>query len=306
MRKSAATFFACCAVVTLLLTGCGLFAALQRTEQASTGLSVVTSIFPLTCIAREIGGDRVDITTLLPAGGSAHLHEVGPSAMREAARADVLIRIAGGLDQWAGGVFRAAGEGAVRLEIGTVLGKRGREPPGGSDPHIWLDPVLVRDDILPLLVETLAGADPEGREYYEENAARFTGDLTELHEELADMLSDAAGRSFIADHAAWTHFAHRYQLEQRGVLEFTPGHECGPREAADLVDLARLERISVITTTRGHGTMLAEALAGQIDGIIVELDPLGDPASEDRNSYTSILRYNAARLARALRGAVAP
>ncbi len=304
MRRTTAALILCLALSVLLLAGCGIFSAFQAAPDEETHLLVTTTIYPLTCIAREIGGDRVTLTTLLPAGGSAHLHEVGPAMMKHAVSADLLIRIAGGLDGWAEQVFSVAREDATILEIVTVLNESGGEDLG--DPHIWLDPILVRDDIVPLLVHRFSALDPQGSAHYEDNAARFTDELTGLDRELQDMFRDITVRSFISDHAAWTHFAHRYNLEQRGVLESTPGHECSPREATELVDLARHEGVHVITTTRGHGTMLAEALAGQVDGILLDLDPLGDPDSKDRSSYAQILRYNAAKLAAALGESVYP
>ncbi len=304
MKRNTAALVLYMALSALLLAGCGIFSAFQAAPDKDERLLVATTIYPLTCIAQEIGGDRVTVTTLLPAGGSAHLHEVGPAMMQEAVSADLLIRIAGGLDEWAEQVFSTAREDAASLEIATVLAEDGGEDLG--DPHVWLDPILVRDHIVPLLVNAFSAVDPEGSVHYVNNAARFTDELTDLDRELQDMFQDVTGRSFISDHAAWTHFAHRYNLEQRGVLETTPGHECSPREATELVDLANHEGIHVITTTRGHGTMLAEALAGQIDGILLDLDPLGDPDSADRNSYAQIMRYNAAKLAAALHESVEP
>ncbi|MFO8059664.1 MAG: metal ABC transporter substrate-binding protein, partial [Bacillota bacterium] len=282
-----------------------IFAALGRSDGTATSLSVVTTIYPLTSIAREIGGERVVLTTMLPPGGSAHLHEVSASAMRKAAGADILVRVAGGLDEWAERVFNAARRDALRLEVMTQLqGGRGEE--AVVDPHIWLDPLTVRDEIVPLMAEAFAAADPDGSEYYRQNAARFGSELSELHAEMQELLRGFSGRAFMSDHTAWTHFARRYGLIQQGVLESTPGHECGPREAAKLVDMARTQGISVITTTRGHGTLLAEAVAGQIQAHLVELDPLGDPDSEDRASYADIMRYNATRLAGAMREAAGP
>lgn len=266
-------------------------------------IQVVTSIHPLSAIVREVGGDDVRVITLLPAGGSAHLHEVPPSTLSEVRDADLLMRVGGGLDDWADVAFNVSSEDSIQVRLVSRLREvsSGTEEFEWSDPHIWLDPLLVRDRIVPLVGDLLSDLRPDDSHHFRSNSEQFRSLLTELHGELERIFTDIPERAFIADHAAWSHFADRYGLQQVGVLEETPGHECGPREVAGLINTARAEGIDLVTTTKGHGTMLAEALADQIGATVLELDPIGGgPAGPQ--SYIDLLWQNAQRLAEALSG----
>ncbi len=303
LHKHRIILFILVSIPLVLLFAYGLSRRLpvDSPDQHDGTIRVVTSIHPLSCIVRAVGGDSVHVITLLSPGGSAHLHEISPSTLGEVSDADLLVRVGGGLDDWAELAFDVSSQDCIQVRLIPALRQviSGNEDTEWLDPHIWLDPLLVRDRVTPLIADFLSDLHPEESPQFRSNAHQFRSELTELHEDIQEMFADVQGRGFIADHPAWSHFAGRYGLWQVGVLEETPGHECGPREIGTLVDTARAEGISVVTTTRGHGAMLAEALADEIDAVVLELDPIGGGPSGP-GSYLELLRSNAQSLADAL------
>lgn len=288
-------------LVLLSLYGFSRRQPVHSPEQPGAAIRVATSIHPLSSIVREVGGDKVDVITLLSPGGSAHLHEIPPSTLQKVSDAELLMRMGGGLDDWAEQAFKVVSEECVLVRLIPVLRDvtSGSQDIDWSNPHIWLDPLLVSDLVVPLIADLLSDLRPGESSSFRSDADRFCSELMVLHEDLQEMFSDVQGRGFIADHPAWSHFADRYGLRQVGVLEETPGHECGPKQVSALIDTARLEGISVVTTTKGHGTIVAEVLADHVGATVLELDPIGGgPAGPQ--SYVDLLRYNAQMLAEAL------
>jgi len=272
----------------------------HETAKDSSPILVTSTIYPLTCIVEGIGGSNVETATLLPPGGSAHLHEATPDAIKKAQKSDLLLHIGGGLDEWANDIFEMS-QGVRSLEIMSAVQDMHDDQNGLSNPHVWTDPVIVKDLLVPLLEKELSRIDEANTDKYAKRAESFRGDLAELDNMISDMFSSVSGSSFIGDHPAWTKFAERYGLHEQGVIEKSPGYECSPSEMSTLIDEAEKYETNVIVTTRGHGAMLAESLADRMeDVIILELDPIGDPDDSTRDSYIDLIHYNAVRLLEAL------
>ena len=177
-------------------TGEGGFSA----EPDNRTLNVVATIFPLSDLIGELGGDRAAVSYLLPAGASPHTFEPTVEQTRLLTRADLFVYVGAGLDNWALQMAEAAGTALTVLELaeqvellsaerdplgGETPGAEGREHDHGAvDPHIWLDPLLVRDQICPRIYEALVELAPKMRLLYGE-AGCHQDMLTALDEKVA-------------------------------------------------------------------------------------------------------------------------
>jgi zinc transport system substrate-binding protein len=172
-----------------------------------------------------------------------------------------------------------------------------------GNPHVWLDPILVRDTLLPVIVEALARHHPEAEAEFRRRAAEFTDSLTVLDAEIRSLLSDARVRAFVSAHPAWLYFADRYGLEEIGALHPSPGRELGARELARLVDQARARGGAAVIAEPQLGRAGVDALARELGVRVQVADPVGGDGIEGRDDYLSLMRYNARVFARALREA---
>jgi zinc transport system substrate-binding protein len=160
--------------------------------------------------------------------------------------------------------------------------------------------------LLPRIEESLVDLIPSQKASIRTNAAAFSDSLTALDREIRESLGELEKRSFVATHAAWSYFAHRYGLEEVGVIHPKPGHEPGSREMAHLLDLAGDRGINCVFTEPQIGEAAAVALTTELDLPSCVLDPLGGPGMEGRDGYMALLRFNTAMFRRGLEGDTGP
>jgi zinc transport system substrate-binding protein len=290
-------------ILTLVLAGCG---APDRPAGERDGLTVVASLHPIAELIREVGGDRVTVRSLLPPGAHPDSYEATPRMAEALSGADLVVRVGAGLDDWLGDRGRAphlvlADGLALRGSHGHDHGDGARDGPrDAGNPHVWLDPILVRDEILPRLAEALTELAPEDGAGFTSRAAAFADSLTLLDTEIRERLASARTRAFVAAHPAWIYFAERYDLDEIGSLHPSPGRELGARELARLVTRARERGGAGVLAEPQLGRSGVDALARELAVTVEVADPMGGEGVADREDYLSLMRYNARAFARAL------
>ncbi len=253
-------------------------------------LKAVATIYPLASIVASVGGDRVKVKTLVPPGASPHDYELRPSDLAEIRKASLLAMVGAHLDKWLEKALRGEEKPLFILTQGLVLEE--------GNPHVWLDPMLVKRRI-PALVEILSRLDPKGTSYYRARGKAFTKELEALTKRIRNLLGSLSFREYLAQHGAWFYFGERFGLARLGVVEEVPGREPGPRRFMELVKLARNHPRVLLLTDRGENPRIMEVLARDGGGIIVQMDPLGDPRDPARKTLSSLLLYNTWRIVRA-------
>jgi zinc transport system substrate-binding protein len=261
---------------------------------------VAASIAPLADFARQVGGDWVQVITLLPPGASPHTYELTPAQVEQVAKARLLVLNGVGLEYWADKLVQGAGNPnliVVDTSKGIEILEGDADEPGGN-PHIWLDP---RNAIVQVehIRDALLQADPAHADDYRANAARYSAALREMDQEIAGEVATWSSRQFIAFHPAWVYFAKRYGLEQVAVIEHSPGREPSPAEMAQLIETARRIGAKAIFAEPQFSPKAAQAIAEESEAQVFFLDPLG--SSLDDPSYLNLMRYNLAQMAKALR-----
>ncbi len=257
---------------------------------------IVVSIFPVADLVASLGGGGVEVRTLLPPRASPATWEATPSQVREMSGADAFVTVGGGLDDW---IEDLDPEGAdvprLRITEGLELLDTHAEGhlQGQVNPHVWLDPILMRDHVLPLIQDLLVQVAPGLAEGTLRRGASWTDSLTALDAEIRQILGDATDRSFVATHEAWGYFAERYGLTSLGSLYERPGHEPSARGLAGVLDRARGVGLRTILTEPQLAESAARALAAELDGDVVVVDPLGGPGLEGRERYCDLMRFNA-------------
>lgn len=272
---------------------------------------VVATIHPLSAIVREVGGSLVSVQTILPPGASPHTFEPRPAHVRAIADAALFLSVGEGLDDWALTLARSAGRSQV-LRVAERVREAGLGRPFDAsepddhdhgdaeiDPHVWLDPVIVRDVIAPAVAEELAAILPRHADQIRQNLARFRDDLDRLDAWIRERLSGSPDGAFISYHSAWGYFADRYGLRHVASVAAFPGQEPSARWVAQVVRTARELGVKVIFAEPQLSPKAAETIAREIGGQVLLLDPVGGEGLAGRESYAELLRYNAEMLAQA-------
>ena len=277
-------------LVALSIAGCG---GADPPPTGGAAPAVVVSIHPIAQLVRELAGPDLEVRVLLPPGAHADTYEPTPRLAQAIARAELIVKVGGGLDDW---VPTAGPARVLVLTEGVDLGG------AGGNPHVWLDPVLVRDRLVPRLAAALGEADSMAAEGIRERAGSFSDTLTALDAGIRALLATAPDRRFIAAHPAWTHFAARYGLEQVGVLHPSPGEEIGTRELARLVAEARDRGVRAVIAEPQLARAGVAAVAGELSVQVEVGDPIGGEGLEGRERYADLMRWNARAFTRALGG----
>lgn len=252
---------------------------------------------PIASLIEDLGGDAIQVRTLLPPGAHPDTYEATPAIARSLAAADLVVRVGGAADAWLGPQGRVP-----ELVLTEGLRLRGQHGPGTGNPHVWLDPILVRDVLIPRMETALTSLAPGAAAGIHERARLLADSLTALDGEIRSLLAGVAGRRFVAAHPAWVYFADRYGLEQVGAIHPAPGSDIGARDLARLVDEIRAHDVRAVIAEPQLGRDGVDALAGEL-GVVVEVaDAIGGPGLEGRGDYLSLMRFNARAFARALGG----
>jgi zinc transport system substrate-binding protein len=252
---------------------------------------VVASFAPLVDAARGVGGERVEVTNLTPAGVEPHDIELNSRQLDRVADADLVLYLGGGFQPAVEDAARRAGR-AVDLRAGLT----GAEP---DDPHVWLDPALFAQ-VVDGIEAALVDVDPPGADGYRMRAADYRRRLEELDAELRAGLSDCERRTIVTTHEAFGYLARRYGLEQLSISGLAPDAEPDPRRLAELADVVRSRGVTTVFTEALVSPRVAETLARETGAQTATLDTIESSEDAAAADYFSLMRANLRTLRTAL------
>ncbi len=278
-------------------TGC-----VQPPQQNSGKIKMVTTFYPLYEFSQRIGGDRVEVSILVPAGVEPHEWEPGPRDIIKIQSARIFVYNGAGFEPWVEEMLK--GTYSERLIVvdfskGTELLKEEGE---ALDPHIWLDPVFVKNQAY-LIEEALIKSDPENEKYYKANAQTLREELTKLDEEIRKELSSTKKKVFIASHAAFSYFAKRYGLKQIAIAGLSPEAEPSPAKIVEIVKIAKENEVKYIFFETLVSPRLSEVIAKEVGAKTLVLNPiegLSQAEIDEGKTYFAVMRDNLKNLKLAL------
>ncbi len=283
-------------LAALALAACGG----SRASEDDGRLQVVVSLPLFADFVHEVGGDLVEVSSLLPSGADPHTYEPTPSQIRTIAEADVIF-----VNDLQPGV-----EGPVLDVIQSnkggdawVVPFRDRIHTAGTgisdNPHLWLSPTLARA-YAEIIEGTLAKADPAGAGEYGMNLSRYNDRLSQLDAEISAAVEKIPpqNRKLVTSHDAFGHLAQRYSLELIGFVTLGPGQDPSPGDIQRLVTAIRDEGVPAVFSEPGFRDALLRQVAAEAD---VQVCVLYSDALDDQvQTYIDMMRFNADELARCL------
>jgi len=246
-------------------------------------LDVFVSIQPQAYFVERIGGKRVSVDVLVPPGKSPATYSLSPVQMSRLSNASILFRIGVPFEnrlmekiQDNTNVKIVDTRQGIRLR--TMEGRHthghhrhGNHDAAGKDPHIWLDPSMVKIQA-GTIFRALAHADPQGEEEYKDNLDIFINDLDRLDSKIRAALLPLKGRAFFVFHPSFGYFADAYDLEQVPVE--MEGKTPKGKDLTALIKTARNRNVRVIFVQPQFDRTTALKIAAAIGGDVLPLDPL--------------------------------
>jgi zinc transport system substrate-binding protein len=264
----------------------------SRSSGPSTGkITIIVTIPPLADFARQIGRDRVEVTTLLAPGASPHTFEPTPSLANAAAEADLFVRIGLDLDHWVQGLLPTEVPVIIAAELEgiEIITETGHHE--GANPHIWLDP-LYAAIVSTAIAEELVKIDSQGSQAYQKNLAVFLAKLDSLHTNIEAVVDSFASRKYVSFHPAWAYFARRYRLERVAVIAESPGKEPTPRHLEEVVKTIKSSGAKTVFAEPQLSPKAAEVIAEEAGIEVLFLDPLG----KENEGYIDLMERNVTAL----------
>ena len=277
-------------------------------------LNVVATTTIVGDVVRNIGGDNIQLSVLLPVGVDAHSFQPTPQDVAKIAGADVVFANGAGLETFLQPMLQNAGSKApivsvsdgVKLLAAPDLHTGGpAEDNSGGDPHTWFDP-----DNVVLWSQTIAGElgrlDPAHAQSYTANALAYQAQLKDLDAWIRDQVSQLpeAGRQLVTDHDSFTYFASRYGFKLVGAV--VPGYsslaEPSAQDLASLEDAIRKLGVKAVFVGQTANPALAERVTQDTGTRLVTL--YGESLSKPDGpapTYLDFMRYNVNAIVNALK-----
>ncbi|MBY5034330.1 zinc ABC transporter substrate-binding protein [Streptococcus gallolyticus] len=267
------------------MIGCG-----KQEVREEKGLKIVTSFYPIYAMTKEVSGELNDVR-MIQSGQGIHSFEPSVTDIQAIYDADIFFYHSHILESWAGRLDPSAQKSKVKmieaskgLELQRVAGLEDVEAGAGMDestlydPHSWLDPVLVGQEV-EIIAEQLAAIDPENASVYKKNADSMVETLNQLTEKYQKKFADCKRKSFVTQHTAFAYTAKRFGLEQLGIAGVSE-EEPSPRQLAEIKEFIEDYQVKTIFVEQGVSDKLAQALKTSTNVKLKVLQPLeADPAN---------------------------
>lgn len=242
-------------------------------------LNVMTSFYPIYEFVKGVGSNNVDVETLIPIGLEPHDFEPTVQQIQKAENADLIIYNGGGFEgQWINGINN---ENKLNLIDSMNLTA---EDNGLVDQHIWLDPILVKEQVN-IIRDELIRIDPANINSYEQNTQNFISELDSLDSYIRQSLSTCEKKDFISFHDAFSYFANRYNLTAHSISEtMAPEGEVLPQRIPEIVQLAQRLGINTIYAEEMIDPRAAQVIAQEIPGgNVLILSPIEGITEEEQS-----------------------
>jgi zinc transport system substrate-binding protein len=271
-----------------------LFLSLISASAQAGPLAFVT-ITPQKYFVDKVSGGEVPVSIMVEPGANPHAYEPRPRQMAELATANIYFTIGDSFDQtWLERITSASpgmtvvhtAEGITKIPMGEEHAEdethhdHHEHDQGTLDPHIWLDPALVKSQVASIR-DGLSTVDPERADLYAANARAFEKELDALDQEIRSILQPLPQekRTFLVFHPSWGYFAKAYGLTQVSIE--VGGKEPSPKDLARIIAAGQESGARVVFVQPQFSQKSAAVIAKQIGAKVIRLDPLAADWTEN-------------------------
>ncbi|MBI1322366.1 manganese transporter [bacterium] len=306
-----------------LTTGCGIPATSTAVRRGNGPVGVVTSTALVADLVRNVGGDAVNVVSLMGEGVDPHLYKGSPRDVRALADSELIIANGLHLEGKLISVFERLARHKPTHLLGETLSEKrhheGRQDPwirdeGAPDPHCWFDVAIWRE-FATLMTEILSAFDPPNATKFRGNGERHIAELDTLDGEIRASITrlPKERRLLITSHDAFRYFGRAYGIQVEGIQGLSTESESGVRRTNELVDLVVARGVPAIfvessvaddnvmalvegATARGHALRIGGSLFSDAPGAF------GTP----EGTYLGMMRHNVRTFVDSMSGSHVP
>jgi len=267
-------------------------------------LNVVTTVAPISSIARNIGGDRIDLYGIVPDGTNSHTFEPAPSDAAILTKADIVF--VNGLDLELPTMELAEAnlrEGAEIVSLGEqtitedqwVFDFSFPEEGGHPNPHLWTHPLYAKR-YAEIIAETLSARDPDNADYFAENLASYSAAIVALDAAITEAVATVPeqNRKLLTYHDSWAYFAPHYGFVVIGAAQPSDFSEPSPQEVAALIEQIKAEGVPAVFGSEVFASTVLEQIAREAGATYVDQlrddAPPGEPNAPEHTYMGMMIR----------------
>jgi len=271
-------------IVVIVVIAVGIIALSQikgaKQKNIDAGkIKIVTTLFPLYDMAKNIGKDKAHVSLLIPPGMEPHAFEPKPSDIIKINEAHCFIYTGRFMEPWAEDIIK----GVVNKDLIVVDASKATrmipavfsdkdEPSGALDPHIWLDfdnaKIMAKN-----IADALAATDPTDKALFQQRADAYNKKLTELDAAFRKTLSTCKSREIVyGGHYAFGYLARRYGLRYLAAQGVSPDAEPTARDLVRLIEQIKKNNIHYVFYEELTSPKIAETIARETDAKILLLN----------------------------------
>lgn len=288
-------------------------------EDKGERLRVGVTISPLKDFAETIGGDKVEVFSIIPDGSDAHSFDPKPKDLNDLISTDVFVYNGLGMEEWIDSVLGTVeGKDVKVVEASngvnaiSILEEEHDDHDheaeeddydhdneeddhdhdhdhGANDPHTWLslnDAIIEAENIKNAFVEV----DPDNKDYYEANFEQLKNDFNSLYDEYVNKFKDLANKDFVTGHAAFGYLCRDFGLTQKSIADVFGEGELTPKNLEALINYCKENGVKTVFSESTASEKEAETLAKEVGAQVVKIYSL--ETREDDMSYLEGMRYN--------------
>jgi zinc/manganese transport system substrate-binding protein len=298
------------AVLALALTATPVFGKLK----------IVTTTPDFASLARQIGGDRVEVHSVMKGPENMHNVLTTPTEMVRLNEADLFVHSGLDAEPWRDNLVKGARNpklldgrpASVDMSSGIPL----KEVPVGmvdraeGDIHLFGNPhyalnLLAGQRMVATLTKALVTADPAGADLYIANAKKLVNEFADLARELRKQMAPYAGVKVVTFHRAWAYFSDLVPVQIVGQIEPKPGVTPSPSQVQELIQRMKTEGVKIVIVETYNDDRLAARIAEAAGAQLLRLPDHVNGVPEV-TSYQDLFRYNVGRIIDAAKAAGIP
>jgi len=290
-----------------LLVGCAL--------SCHAKIKVVATLPDLASLAREIGGDNVEVTAMAKPTEDSHFVDARPSFVVQLRDADVLIDGGAELEVgWLPPLLQnarnpkidvgkpgrvQASQGVKLMNVPDNVSRAAGDVHVLGNPHFVVDPIIAKTVALHI-AQSFGGVDPPNAAAYSANYKKFEATINAKLQEWGTAMLPFKGQSVVAYHDSWPYFAHRFGVNIDTFLEPKPGIPPSPSHLSEVIEKMKSQKIKAIIVEPFHDRKVAEKVASATGAKVVNFAqyPGGLPGTE---TYVKLIDKLVANLSAALK-----
>jgi len=267
-------------VILIIVSGVLGYLALRNSSPNSSNgkIGVVVSIGPEMEWANAVGGDKVDVTLMVPANADPHTYEPLPNQLTQVSNAKIYVEIGSPLEFETNYMDKIRATNPNMLIVNASQGiqlipNSAENETDTMDPHDWVDPknakIMVNN-----IYNGLVQVDPTDKDYFQKNRDQYLHQLDELDKNTTELLKGKQGTDILVYHPAFGYYAKDYNLSQIGAM--INDEEPSPQRIAMMVNVAKQNNITVVYSEPQYDPKFMQSIASQVGAQVLTVNDLDE------------------------------